>query len=62
MRIKVTGYLHTEDMSPEHVDESHAYGLSDEGFTYWATELALDDVDFRRVDDDETPPTRGPKK
>ena len=48
MRIKVTGYLDTEDMEPEHVDLSHPLGLSEAGYTYYVTELALDDVDFEK--------------
>jgi hypothetical protein len=51
MRIKVTGYLNTEDMEPEHVDESHDMGLSEEGFVYYTTELGLDDVEFEAVDE-----------
>lgn len=46
MRIKVIGYLDTDDMDPRHVDESHEMGLSEEGFNYYTTELSLDDVQF----------------
>jgi hypothetical protein len=49
MRIKVTGYLSTEDLDDEHVDESHSMGLSEAGFNFYATELALDDVSFQRM-------------
>jgi hypothetical protein len=51
MRIKVTGYLNTEDMESEHVDESHEMGLSEAGFVYYCNELGLEDVEFEAVDD-----------
>jgi len=62
MRIKVTGYLDTDDLEPEHVDESHEMGLSEEGFTYYVTELGLDDVQFEAAGDGDEAPPRGPKK
>lgn len=31
-RIKVTGYIDTEDMSPSDVDLTHAFGVSTEFF------------------------------
>jgi hypothetical protein len=63
MRIKVTGYLDTSDMETQHVDSFHETGLSEQGFLYYTTELALDDVQFE-ADSDATdePPQRGPKK
>jgi hypothetical protein len=31
-RIKVTGYLNTEDMEPEDLDPDHSSGLSESGY------------------------------
>jgi hypothetical protein len=36
-RIKVTGYLHTEDLDDDQVDLSHATGLTEEAFAAYAT-------------------------
>jgi hypothetical protein len=62
MRIKVTGYLNTEDMETQHVDSFHELGLSEEGFMFYTTELGLDDVEFLALPDEEDAPKRGPKK
>jgi hypothetical protein len=63
MRIKVTGYLDTSDMETQHVDSFHKTGLSEQGFLYYTTELALDDVQFEAESDaTDEPPKRGPKK
>lgn len=47
MRIKVTGYLDTDDMDIEDVDLDHEMGLSSEGFEKWSNTLGmLDDIEF----------------
>ena len=45
-RIKVTGYLDTADLNPEHVDLHHESGLSSEGFDFMNDQFMLDDLDF----------------
>lgn len=51
-RIKVTGYLDEDDLSPEHLDSEHEMGLSTEGFDFWAgVFLELDDISFARVEE-----------
>ena len=45
-RIKVTGYLDTADLNPEHVDLDHESGLSSEGFDFMNDQFMLDDLDF----------------
>lgn len=45
-KIKVTGYLDTEELEPEQVDLDHPYGLSDEGYEEISNSLGLDDVEF----------------
>lgn len=63
MRVKVTGYLDTNDMEPQHVDESHDMGLSEEGFGFYVSELGLDDVQFEAEPDAaEQAPTGGKRK
>jgi hypothetical protein len=32
MRIKITGYIDTDDLDADQVDEGHSTGLSDEGY------------------------------
>jgi len=51
MRIKVTGYLDTDDMAPEDYALDHPMGLSSKGYEKYVDELGLDDVTFERVDD-----------
>jgi hypothetical protein len=46
-RIKVTGYLDTDDLDDRHVDPSHEMGLSEEGYLEWSRRLPLDDIDFK---------------
>lgn len=48
MRIKVTGYIDTQDLEPGEFDPTHKYGLSAEGYERVISELsdALDDLDF----------------
>ena len=49
MRIKVTGYLETDDLDPEEVDETHETGLSEEGYLRYSSgayPLRLDDLEF----------------
>jgi len=62
MRIKVTGYLNTDDMETRHVDSFHELGLSEEGFMFYTTELGLEDVEFLALPYNEEAPPRGPKK
>lgn len=49
-RIKVTGYLDTEEMASNHVDLNHPMGLSTEGYEaltgHGAEGLGLEDVEF----------------
>lgn len=46
-RIKVTGYLYTEDLDVEDVDLDHEMGLSDKGFQKYSRILnTLDDIEF----------------
>jgi hypothetical protein len=50
-------------METQHVDSFHKTGLSEQGFLYYTTELALDDVQFEAESDaTDEPPKRGPKK
>ncbi|MCY4726684.1 hypothetical protein NYO98_10380 [Nocardioides sp. STR2] len=54
-RIKVTGYLDTDDLDPEHVDTSHEMGLSTAGYEHMigadgSRGLGLDDVEFQIED------------
>lgn len=49
MRIKVTGYLDTDDLDAEHVDTSHETGLSQEGFEVMSAELDLQNLEFEAV-------------
>jgi hypothetical protein len=51
MRIKVTGYLDPALMDPKHVDLNHEMGVSEDGYLYLASELALDDVTLELVKD-----------
>ena len=37
MRIKVTGYIDTDDIDDDQVDLSHATGLTEEAFTAYVT-------------------------
>lgn len=47
-RIKVTGYLNTVDMDPEHVELTHELGLSNEGYIEYVNRFGeLDDIDFQ---------------
>lgn len=49
MRIKVTGYIETEDN--ELYDENHHSGLSDMGYRLYTALLSrLDDIDFELED------------
>jgi hypothetical protein len=50
MKIKVIGYLDTQDIEEEYVDLNHDMGLSSEGFEHFVTELGLDDVTFQLMD------------
>lgn len=46
-RIKVTGYLYTEDMDAEDVDLDHEMGLSESGHMKYMRLLGeLDDIEF----------------
>jgi hypothetical protein len=45
-RIKVTGYLNTEDLDPSQVDTSHEMGLSNKGYEEMSSELGLEDLEF----------------
>lgn len=46
-RIKVTGYIDTDDLDPSEVDLSHEMGLSSEGYERYSTRpVMLDDVEF----------------
>ena len=48
-RIKVTGYLNTEDMQADHIDLENKMGVSSDGFDYYCMEMmnaGLDDTDF----------------
>lgn len=36
-RIRIVGYLHTEDLDDDQVDLSHPTGLVEEAFTAYAT-------------------------
>jgi hypothetical protein len=45
-RIKVTGYIDTDDLAPDDVDLSHEMGLSDKGYLGQINSLPLDDVEF----------------
>lgn len=45
-RIKVTGYIDTRDIDPEHLDLDHDTGLSSEGFDFMAGQVQMDDLDF----------------
>lgn len=56
-RIKVTGYIDTDDLPPEHVDLSHEMGLSNKGFEAFGVgpsihgngvSAGLDDVEFEK--------------
>jgi hypothetical protein len=45
-RIRVTGYLETDDVDPEDVDLDHKMGLSASGYEKLSSELGLDEVEF----------------
>ena len=47
-RIKVTGYIDTEELSMDDLDLSHPMGLSSDGYERLNAELSnyMDDVDF----------------
>jgi hypothetical protein len=57
MRIKVTGYMDTDDFDvPEDHDPSSETGLSEEAYLAYMTGgrlLALDDLEFQVVEDEE---------
>lgn len=49
MRIKVTGYIDTDDLDDDQVDLSHATGLTEEALIAYDTggrALLLDDAEF----------------
>ena len=48
-RIKVTGYIDTEDLELHQIDLSHEMGLSERGYEEVSMSLPLDDVDFALV-------------
>lgn len=49
-RIKVTGYLDTDDLDPEDVDLDHEMGLSNKGYEEWTQFFGtLEDVEFQIV-------------
>jgi hypothetical protein len=52
MRIKVTGYVETDNLPPEFVDESHPMGVSDAGYTAYSTghAIVLDEIEFEAMD------------
>lgn len=53
-RIKVTGYLNTEDCDPADLDLAHEMGLSSDGFEKWTGRFGvLDDVEFILVGDED---------
>lgn len=60
MKIKVTGYLDTDDMDSLDVDESHPMGVSQSYYEAIATGArvlpALDDVEFEAEPDEEPKP------
>ena len=45
-RIKVTGYLNVDDLTPEEVDLAHETGLSETGYEEISVNLCLEDVEF----------------
>jgi hypothetical protein len=51
-RIKITGYLYPDDLSPDWVDLSHEMGLSEKGYMAMAKHVSLDDMEIELVDDD----------
>lgn len=50
-RIKVTGYLDTDDLDPEQVDLSHEMGLTEHGYDgkFPVFSSILEDVEFELV-------------
>ena len=51
-RIKVTGYIDTDELNPEYVDTSHASGLSNTGYDQLCKDMmnaGLDDAEFELV-------------
>jgi hypothetical protein len=48
VRIKVTGYIDTEDMSPEDADEGHEMGVSEDFFNRHAggEPISLQEIEF----------------
>jgi hypothetical protein len=50
MRIKVTGYLDTDDMESDEVDLGHPMGLSNKGYEHYSMNLGLDDVTFTAIE------------
>ena len=51
-RIKVTGYIDTDNLEPDLVDLAHETGLSEDGYIDVSRRLDLDDVEFELGDDD----------
>lgn len=45
-RIKVTGYIDTDNLLPEAVDLEHETGLTDKGFLTLSNNLGLEDAEF----------------
>lgn len=55
-RIKVTGYIDTEDIKTDHpeedfIDLEDGTGLSTDGYMHYENSLPLDDVAFELVDE-----------
>lgn len=53
--IKVTGYIDTDELSPDDVDLSDEMGLSSKGYEYMASKMAhlgIDDADFKLEEGD----------
>ena len=53
-RIKVTGYLYTENLDPADLDLTHEMGLSSDGFVRLSRAFGgLEDVEFVLVGDED---------
>lgn len=50
-RLRVTGYINTDDLEQEEVDLDHFTGLTTEGFERLHGELNLDDLRISVVHD-----------
>lgn len=45
-RIKVTGYINTDDVDDDLIDLEHPTGLSEDGLMQLSDEIELDDMTF----------------